>query len=115
MILAVTTMYSVSDSEKLMNDFMSNKNKEVLGESVVIESDNDDNYLADTSIIKSGFSNESVSEDDKTTAVVRNIMNTMIAIPILIGSIFFVLFLVMKIGSSVLNFIRGFFIRLSGV
>lgn len=103
------------DSEKTMSDFMSNKNKEVLGEKVVADNENDDNYLANPEIVKSSFSNESISKDDKAAMVAKNIINTLITIPIIIGSIFFVLFLLIKIGPSILNFIRGFFIRLGSL
>lgn len=103
------------DSEKTMSDFMSNKNKEVLGEKVVADNENDDNYLASPEIVKSSFSNESISKDDKAAMVAKNIINTLITIPIIIGSIFFVLFLLIKIGPSILNFIRGFFIRLGSL
>ena len=94
---------------------MSNKNKEVLGEKVVADNENDDNYLANPEIVKSSFSNESISKDDKAAMVAKNIINTLITIPIIIGSIFFVLFLLIKIGPSILNFIRGFFIRLGSL
>ena len=103
------------DSEKTMSDFMSNKNKEVLGEKVVVDNENDDNYLTNPEIVKSSFSNESISKDDKAAMVAKNIINTLITIPIIIGSIFFVLFLLIKIGPSILNFIRGFFIRLGSL
>ncbi len=103
------------DSEKTMSDFMSNKNKEVLGEKVVADNENDDNYLTNPEIVKSSFSNESISKDDKAAMVAKNIINTLITIPIIIGSIFFVLFLLIKIGPSILNFIRGFFIRLGSL
>ena len=105
----------MTDPEKLMNDFMSTKNKEVLGEEVSTTEGVDDNYLADTNIIKSGFSNESVSKDDKSAAIVRSIMNTLITVPILIGAVFLVLFVIIKIGPSVLNFVRSFFVRLSSI
>ncbi len=105
----------MTDPEKLMNDFMSTKNKEVLGEETSSSEGVDDNYLADNNIIKSGFSNESVSEDDKAAAMIKNIMNTLIAVPILIGAIFLVLFIIIKIGPSILNFIRGFFIKLGSL
>lgn len=105
----------MTDPEKLMNDFMSTKNKEVLGEKIHTTEGVDDNYLADTNIIKSGFSNESVSEDDKSAVVIRNIINTLIAIPILIGTIFLILFILIKVGPSMLNFIRSFFVRLSNM
>ena len=103
------------DSEKTMSDFMSNKNKEVLGEKVVADNENDDNYLTNPEIVKSSFSNKSISKDDKAAMVAKNIINTLITIPIIIGSIFFVLFLLIKIGPSILNFIRGFFIRLGSL
>ena len=103
------------DSEKTMSDFMSNKNKEVLGEKVIADNEKDDNYLTNPEIVKSSFSNESISKDDKAAMVAKNIINTLITIPILIGSIFFVLFLLIKVGPSILNFIRGFFIRLGSL
>ena len=103
------------DSEKTMSDFMSNKNKEVLGEKVVADNENDDNYLTNPESVKSRLSNDSISKDDQAAMVAKNIINTLITIPIIIGSIFFVLFLLIKIGPSILNFIRGFFIRLGSL
>lgn len=105
----------MSDSEKLMKDFMSTKNKEILGEEITSNEDVDDNYLAENNTVKNSFSNESVSKDDKAAAIMKNIMNTMIAVPILIGSIFLVFLLITKIGPSILNFIRKFLIRLSNI
>lgn len=100
------------DADKVMGEFMLNKNKENLGEHVETDTEKDDNYLADNEIVKSGFTNESINENDKAAAIMKNILNMFITIPIMIGSIFLIFYFVMKIAPSILSFIRNLILKL---
>lgn len=103
------------DADKVMGEFMLNKNKENLGEQVEIDTEKNDNFLTDSEIVKSGFTNESINENDKAAAVIKNIMNMFITIPIIIGSIFLIFYFVMKITPSVLSFTRSLILKLFSV
>jgi hypothetical protein len=100
------------DAEEVLNNFMLVKNKEILGEKVETVIENDDNFLDDPLKTKNTFSNESISKDDKALLVARKVMNTLFTIPIFIGGIFSVFYILIKIGPMFLSFIRGLFLGL---
>jgi hypothetical protein len=102
----------MSDSEKILNDFVVNKNKEVIGEKVVKNQTGDDNYMPEKMAIKVSFTEDSTSKDDKLAATTRRIMNILITIPILVTAVLLFFYVVLKIGPTVITFLRKFFMGL---
>jgi hypothetical protein len=101
------------DSETVLNDFMVDKNKEALGEASSKSDIEDDNYLADNKLLSPGFSDESIPKDEKAVAAFYKIMRIALMVPLLLSAIFIVLYFLIKIGPSILFFIRNLFISLS--
>ncbi|MDR2077417.1 MAG: hypothetical protein LBP39_00435 [Rickettsiales bacterium] len=101
------------DSETVLSDFMADKNKEALGESAPKPEGEDDNYLADDKLILSGFTDEAIPKDEKALLAFTRIMRIALMVPLLVGTIFIVLYFIIKVGPSLLMFIRNLFVSLS--
>lgn len=97
----------MSTSNEILNNYMTNKNKEALGEKVKSEAKADDNFLADPEKTMNTFKGESSSNSDNGLLMARRIMNTFLTIPILIGGIFSAFYLVLKLGPAILRFIKS--------
>ncbi|MDR2777432.1 MAG: hypothetical protein LBB24_01525 [Rickettsiales bacterium] len=92
---------------------MANKSMEALGEKSPDVGAEDDNYLADNKVLTISFTENTISKDEKALATLRRILTFIFAIPILIGAVFTALYFLLKIGPSILFFIRNFFLGLS--
>lgn len=97
----------MSEENEMLNSFMTNKNKEALGEKIEGQINSDDNFLDEGQKAMNTFKGEApVNSNDKTLMVAKQAMNTLIAIPILIGGIVSVFYVLMTIGPSILSFLR---------
>ncbi|MBR2141016.1 MAG: hypothetical protein IJ853_01545 [Rickettsiales bacterium] len=95
------------DADDIINSFMVNKNKEALGEKIESESVVDDNYLSEGEKVKETFTGETPSNSDNGLLMARRILNTFIAIPILLGGIFSAFYIILSCGPSLLRFIKS--------
>ena len=84
------------DADDIINSFMVNKNKEALGEKIESESVVDDNYLSEGEKVKETFTGETPSNSDNGLLMARRILNTFIAIPILLGGIFSAFYIILS-------------------
>lgn len=96
----------MSDSNDILNSFMSNKNKEALGEKVEGEQIIDDNFLTDPFKATNTFKGESMSNNDQGLLMAKKTLNVFLQIPIIIGGIFSAFYIVMKLGPTILNLIK---------
>ena len=95
------------DADDIINSFMVNKNKEALGEKIESESVVDDNYLSEGEKVKETFTGETPSNSDNGLLMARRILNTFIAIPILLGGIFSAFYIILSCCPSLLRFIKS--------
>jgi hypothetical protein len=105
--------FDVVDSEKMLGEFMAAKNKEALGEKVPSAEKKEDNYLAENVVSTVSFTDQTISKDNKVVALARRILTFIFTIPILIGAVSMVLYFLLKIGPSILFFIKNFFFGLA--
>jgi hypothetical protein len=102
------------DSENILSDFMSNKNREVLGEKTDTMEANNDNFLPDEVKIKKIFSGEaSANNNDKAYVAARKALNMAITIPIFACALVSVFYLLLKFTPYILIIIRKLFISLA--
>ncbi|MBO4957015.1 MAG: hypothetical protein J6C50_04230 [Rickettsiales bacterium] len=99
-------------SDEILNNFMVNKNKEALGEKVEKEAEINDNFLGEVDKAMNTFTGESPSNNDNGLLAARKALSAFLTIPIVMGGLFSAFYIVLKLGPSVLNFIRKLFLRM---
>lgn len=100
----------MSSSDEILNAFMMNKNKEVLGEKVEKQAEKDDNFLNEVAGATNRFMGESISNNDNSVLIAKKTMSAVLTVPIIMGGIFSGFYIVLKVGPHILNFIRKIFI-----
>lgn len=100
----------MSSSDEILNTFMINKNKEALGEKVEKQAEKNDNFLDEVAGATNRFTGESISNNDNGVLVAKKAMSAVLTVPIIMGGIFSGFYIVLKVGPSVLHFIRRIFI-----
>ena len=102
----------MSDSNDVLNNFMTNKNREALGEKADTVEEKDDNFLAEPEKMKQTFTGETSSnESDKAYMYARRALSLILTIPILMGGIASLFYLLLKSGPYVLNFAKTLIIK----
>ena len=100
----------MSSSDELLNAFMINKNKEVLGEKIEQKTEKNDNFLNEITGATNRFMGESISNSDNSVLVAKKALSAALTVPIIMGGIFSGFYIVLKVGPSVLQFIRKVFL-----
>ncbi len=96
----------MTNAEESINDFMNKKTKENLGEEIKIQEGEDDNFLDNGVKAMNRFEGEAAATDDKGMLMVKRAINSVITIFLFLVCFGAVLYFIMKIGPSILAFIR---------
>jgi hypothetical protein len=96
-------------SDEFLSDYMSDKNREALGEKVEGVKREDDNFLAEEVKLKQSFTEESAMEDDRVAgvyAIMKRILKTSLILPLLVGALGSIFYVLVRIGPLFLSFLR---------
>ncbi len=96
----------MTNAEESMSDFMIQKNKENLGEEIKAQEGDDDNFLDERARAMNRFEADAVSKDDRGMLMVKKAINSVITVFLFLVCFGAVLYFIMKIGPSILAFIR---------
>jgi hypothetical protein len=85
------------DSDKILGEFMQKQNMGALGEKVETIEDNSDNFLPDSEKSKNNFNDgEKLNKDDTAYEVAKKTLGVALTIPILIGGLVSLFYLLIK-------------------
>lgn len=94
-------------AEDTLADFMMNKNKQDLGESIIVEKNNNDNNLPTKEKAKYYDTEMNNKDSDRAAAAAKQAMSILMMVPILVGGIGAFAYIIITIFPSIFNFIKS--------
>jgi hypothetical protein len=105
-------------SDEFLNNYMSDKNREALGEKVDNIGKRDDNFLAEEVKFKQSFTDDSAIEEERGSglyATMKQILRASLIIPLLVSALAAVFYMIIIIGPAFLNLLRSIFSGVFGI
>jgi hypothetical protein len=102
-----------STSQDVLGEFMSDKNREALGEKADTIEANNDNFLPDEEKAKNTFGEETVSKDDKRYLIARQALSAAVTVPLFICALISVFYMLSRVVPYMVVLVKRFFVAIA--